>query len=104
VRRPRTIKLPPELEDAFERLRQPGGPFADYPSFNAAIVALVLYSVAFPRRHTLTAGIARMCDDDQAIIHAFILTSLERGDDLRTLLPKPASAKDLLDLAKAPRR
>jgi hypothetical protein len=100
MRKPRSIKLPPALEDAFEKLRQPGGPFSDYPSFNAAIVALVLYAVAFPRRHTLTAGIARMHADDQAAIHAFLLAAIERGDDLRTMLPKPATAAALLALAR----
>lgn len=100
MRQARTIKIPPALWDAFLLLQKPGKPFADYPSVNAAIVALLLYALAFPRRHTLTGAIARMCQEDQDIIHSFILLCIQQGVDLASLLPKPATAADLLALAK----
>ncbi len=100
MRQAKTIKIPPAIWDAFLLLRAPGKPFSDYPSDNAAFVALLLYAVAFPRRHTLTGAISRMCAEDQDVIHAFILRCVTDGKDLGALLSKPADARDLLKLAR----
>ena len=99
MRRARTIKMPPQLEDAYKLLCQPGGPFDGYPSFNAWITGLALYALAFPRRHDLTIAIARMHADDQAKIHDLILAARTAGRDISAELPKPATAAALLALA-----
>ncbi len=97
---PRTVKIPVPLLDAVEHLRRPGQPLAAYPSTNAALVGLIAYAVAFPRPHQLTAGLARMPNEDQDAVHDFLLRATVEGIDLREALPKPATAEALLRLAK----
>lgn len=97
---PRTVKIPVPLLDAIEHLRQSGQPLADYPSTNAALVGLLRYAIAFPKPHALTAGIARMPAADQDRIDDLLAAAAQSGIDLRTQLPKPATAESLLALAR----
>ncbi len=96
---PKSIRIPSPILDAVEHLRKPGHPFADYPSLNAAIVGLLRYAVAFPRTHELTAGIARLPENEQDKIDDFLAASARDSIDLRGLLPKPATAEAILSLA-----
>lgn len=97
----KTFKIPVPLGEGFDLLRQPGQPLDDYPSNNAAIVGLMAYAIAFPRRHQLTAGLAKMHPSDQDLVHDFLLKCLKDGTDLKSILPKPATAEALLALARA---
>lgn len=98
--RPKSVRIPVALLDALTILRRPGGPFDEYGNDNAALVGLVLYAVTFPRRHTLTAAIAKMPPQDQNAIHDFLCRAAREGIDIAALLPKPATAEALLKLAR----
>jgi hypothetical protein len=95
------VKVPVPLLDAIEHLHKPGQPPADYPSTNAALVSQITYAVAFPRPQELTAGLAKMRPEDQDIVHDYVLKAVTEGIDLREVLPKPAAAEALLDLARS---
>lgn len=97
---PKSVKIPVALLDAIEILRQPGRPLADYPSVNAALVGLIRYAIAFPRPHDLTTGIARCLPDEQDAIDDLLVIVAREKIDLRTVLPKPASAADILAVAR----
>lgn len=96
----KTLKVPPDLWEAFQSLISKGQALDGYPSANAAMVGVLRYTVAFPREHTLTAGIARLPLTEQDEIDAFLLRCTADGTDLRTLLPKNPKAADLLALAR----
>lgn len=94
-----TIKVPQPVADALEALHAKGA-FGRYPSRNALSVGLLTYAAIFPVEHTLTAEIARLPNAEQDAIHDLILAAARDGRDLAAELPKPATAQDLLKLAK----
>lgn len=98
---PKSIRVPSPNIEAVEHLRRPGGPFAAYPSLNAALVGLIRYAIAFPTEHTLSAGIARLAEHEQDLIDDFLARAAREGIDLREMLPKPATAEALLALARS---
>lgn len=100
--KPVTVKIPGAIADALELLLA-NGTLGPYPSRNAAIVGLLTYAAAFPKLHALTVGIAQLPPADQDAVHDFILESVRHGADLAGLLPKPATAAALLELAKRKR-
>jgi len=98
----KSFKIPVPLLDAIDHLRQSGHPLAPYPSTNAAVIGLIAYAVAFPRDHQLTASLSLLRPEDQDAVHDFLLAALKAGINLRDHLPKPATAADLLALARRP--
>ncbi len=96
----KSFKIPVPLLESVEHLRQPGKPLAEYPSTNAFVIGLIAYAVAFQRPHGLTAALARLPASDQDIVHDFLLYVVRNEIDLRELLPKPATAEALLELAR----
>ncbi len=96
----KSFKIPLPLLEAVNALRQPGQPLADYASDNAAIVGLIRYAIAFPRRHTLTAGIARLPTSEQDEIDDFLAALATNGGHLAGMVSKPATAEALLQEAR----
>lgn len=94
-----TSKVPQPIEDALD-LHMQAGRFGSYANKNQLAVGLKVYAAIFPRVHTLTAEIARLPAAEQDAIHDLVLAAARDGRDLAAELPKPATAQDLLKLAK----
>lgn len=63
-------------------------------------MGLLVYAVAFPVPHKLTAALARRPADEQDLVHDFLLRAVREGLDLRERLPKPATVEALIELAR----
>jgi hypothetical protein len=94
----RSLKLSDPLWAAFKLLREPGREWADYKSDNATLEDALCYNLIFRRPHTFRPSQLPLPDQD--LIHEFIHHCVHHDIDLRPLLPKPANARALLDLAR----
>jgi hypothetical protein len=98
----KSLRLPTDVWEAFQHLyEQEDGPFSEYDSANAAGVGLFLWAVTFSqRKHLLCAAVSKLKDRDRDLIHAFVNYAAKTGLHLGDMMPKPATAADLLALAK----
>lgn len=100
----KTVRVPCPIWDALVAMRQPGGPLDEYPSDNAMLTGILLYTVLFPKRHELTMELARLSTGEQDVLHDYAHHCRTNGKDLAEGLPKPATAAALVSRAKEWRR
>lgn len=93
----RPFKPNDDLWDAFQALRKEGQILSRYRSDNAALEAFLFYALLFRRPHMLM--LQDVTENEEALIHAFTKFCVDTDLDVRDLLPKPATAKDVLKLA-----
>jgi hypothetical protein len=99
----KSIRVPTAVWEAFSALTErEDGPFSEYLSPNAAAVGLLVWPIIFnQRKHTLCAAIARLKPVDRDLVYAFLNWTVQDRINLVDHLPKPATAKSILSLAKA---
>lgn len=93
-----SFKISDALWDAFRFLRAVGRIFGKHKSDSAAMENLVFYSLYFRREHILV--LSELTYHEQDLIHDYTKWCVLNDIDDRERLPKPATAQDVLKLAR----
>lgn len=93
-----SFKISESLWEAFKFLRAAGRVFSRHKSDSAAMENLLFYSLYFRRDHYLV--LSELTYHEQDLIHDYTQWCVLHDIDDRERLPKPATAPDVLKLAK----
>lgn len=93
-----SFKISQDLWDAFKHLRTAGRELSIYKSDNAAMESLIAYMLYFRRPHSLNLGELDLYEQD--LVHEYIKHCVLNDLDDRNNLPKRATARDVLALAR----